>query len=58
MVGKTDRFGGEVVDQRYAPWDVAATLFHALGIEPHGHFTDSLDRPYPVSVGNPIAALY
>ena len=58
VVGKTDRFGGEVVDQRYAPWDVAATMFHALGIEPHGHFTDALDRPYPVSVGKPITALY
>jgi hypothetical protein len=58
VLGKTDRFGGEVVDQRYAPWDIAATMFHALGIEPHSHFYDELDRPFPVSVGKPMLDLY
>ena len=58
VIGKTDRFGGEVVDKRYAPWDVAATMFHALGIKPHSHFYDELDRPFPVSVGKPMLALY
>ena len=58
VLGKTDRFGGEVVDQRYAPWDVAATMFHALGIEPHSHFYDELDRPFPISVGKPMLDLY
>ena len=39
-------------------WDVAATLFHALGIDPAQHYTDPLDRPFPISAGRPIRAAY
>jgi hypothetical protein len=58
VVGATDRMGGEVVTERYGPWDVAATMFHALGIDPSGHYTDTLSRPLAITTGEPIAALY
>ena len=58
VIGATDRIGGEVITNRYGPLDVAATIFHALGIDPGGHYTDPLDRPYPITVGTPITAIY
>ena len=58
VVGASDRLGAEPVTERYGPWDVAATMFHALGFDPHGHYTDTLNRPYLITTGRPIEALY
>jgi len=58
VVGASDRLGGEAITERYGPWDVAATIFHALGIDPAGHYTDPLGRPFPIATGRPIEALY
>jgi hypothetical protein len=58
VVGASDRLGGEPVSERYGPWDAAATMFHALGIDPRGHYTDSLGRPYLITSGRPMEAVY
>ena len=58
VVGASDRHGGEPLTERYGPWDIAATLFHALGINPGDHYTDSLGRPYQIALGRPIESLY
>lgn len=58
IVGKTDRHGAYPVSDRFGPWDLAATIFSALGIDPAGHFFDRLERPFPISVGSPIHAAY
>jgi hypothetical protein len=58
VVGKSDRIGGRPDSDRYGPWDTVATIYSALGIDPAGHYTDSLSRPIPLSVGRPITALY
>jgi uncharacterized protein (DUF1501 family) len=58
VVGRSDRLGAEVVTRRYAPWDIAATMFAALGIDPAGHYHDELDRPYPISIGRAIDEIY
>ena len=58
VVGQSDRLGAEVVTERYAPWDLAATMFASLGIDPGGHYYDELQRPYPITVGKPIDAIY
>ncbi|HEY2415268.1 MAG TPA: DUF1501 domain-containing protein [Pirellulaceae bacterium] len=58
VVGASDRLGAEPVTDRYGPWDVAATMFHALGIDPRGHYTDTLNRPYAVAGGRVIEAVY
>lgn len=57
-IGTTDRHAAYPISTKFGPWDVTATLFHALGIDPAGHFYDSSNRPYPISSGQPIAALY
>ncbi len=58
IVGATDRQAAYPISQKYGPWDVIATIFHALGIDPEGHFFDSSNRPYPITSGQPITALY
>jgi hypothetical protein len=58
LLGKTDRHAAYPASERFGPWDVAATIFAALGVDPADHYSDSLDRPLPVSVGRPITALY
>ena len=40
-----------------SPADVAATIYHCLGIDPHAHLTDQLGRPMVASTGKPINAL-
>ena len=37
--------------------DLTATIFHLLGIDPHGFFPDKQNRPHPLTKGEPIAAL-
>ena len=58
VVGASDRLGAEPTTERYGPWDVAATMFSALGIDPRQHYTDPLGRPFPIALGKPIKAIY
>ena len=58
IVGASDRLGGEPTTERYGPWDVSATMFSALGIDPHGAYTDSFGRPYAIAEGQPMKAVY
>jgi hypothetical protein len=58
VVGATDRRAAYVKGSAVGPWDLAATLYHALGIDPTGHYTDATDRPYPLATGKPVLDLY
>jgi hypothetical protein len=58
VVGASDRTGAYPSSDPVGPWDVGATMFAALGVDPAGHFTDSSGRPYTISTGQPIDALY
>jgi hypothetical protein len=58
VVGSSDRHGAYPSSNAVGPWDVAATMFHALGVAPNGHYTDPANRPFPITRGEPIAALY
>jgi uncharacterized protein (DUF1501 family) len=58
VVGASDRLGAEPVTERYGPWDVAATMYHALGIDPRGHYTDALSRPFAITSGRVMEAVY
>ena len=57
-IGATDRHAAYPINTKYGPWDVTATIFHALGIDPSSHFFDSSARPYSISSGQPITAIY
>jgi hypothetical protein len=57
MVGQTDREGGLPVSDAYTPADLAATIFHQLGVGPDEEFHDSQGRPYRIYQGEPIRPL-
>jgi hypothetical protein len=58
VVGATDRLGGYPRTQPYRPSDLAATVYHVLGLDPNPEYRDRLDRPFAASTGAPIAALF
>jgi hypothetical protein len=57
IVGQTDREGGLPVTEAYTPADLAATIFHLLGVGPDEEFHDGQGRPYRIYQGNPIRPL-
>ena len=57
MIGRSDREGGVPVMDAYTPADLAATIFHLLGIGPNVEFRDAAGRPYPMYRGTPIRPL-
>ena len=56
--GQTDGLAGQVIADRVGPWDLHATVFHALGIDPDSEYRDQLGRPLRVSQGRAITGLY
>jgi hypothetical protein len=55
VIGATDKRGGAVTTRRHGPGDVAATIYRALGIDPHTVVQDRLGRPMIVlPEGEPI----
>jgi hypothetical protein len=58
ILGASDRLGAEPATERYGPWDVAATIFHSLGIDPSQHYIDPLGRPFPVAVGRAMEGVF
>ena len=58
VIGRTDRHGAYPASDSYGPWDAAATVFAALGVDPAAHYRDPFGRPLRISVGQPIAAAY
>jgi uncharacterized protein (DUF1501 family) len=58
VVGASDRRGAYPRTRPIGPWDVTATMFDALGIDPAAHYRDSENRPYVVCDGTPIGEIY
>ena len=57
IVGRTDQYGGLPETTAYTPEDLAATIFHCLGVGVEREFHDSTGRPYRVYRGQPISDL-
>jgi hypothetical protein len=45
VIGSSDRIGGTPESRPVRPPDLAATMFHLLGVNPGGEFIDPLGRP-------------
>ena len=58
LVGASDRTGAYPSTPPLGPWDVAATMFNAVGIAADSHATDPANRPFAITNGKPIAAVY
>lgn len=48
IVGSTDARGEQVKDRPVTPFDLHATIYHVLGVDPTTHFLDHSGRPVPV----------
>jgi hypothetical protein len=57
IIGATDRHGGVPITEAFTPSDLAATIFHLLGIGPDAEFHDREGRPYSIYRGSPIGGL-
>lgn len=59
VIGRSNRRGEEVVERPFSPQDVAATVYHHLGINGRNAiFYDALNRPMPlIDDGEPIREL-
>jgi hypothetical protein len=58
VYGSSDRFAAQPLNHRVGPWDIAATIFWALGIDPSTEYHDLEGRPRLVSIGQPIVGLF
>jgi hypothetical protein len=55
--GASDEQGAWPKEGIVRPQDLAATIFHCLGYEPHTELVDALGRPLPISRGEVIRAI-
>jgi hypothetical protein len=58
VIGKSDNMGAHAVSRTFSPPDLAATIYHALGVDPATEVRDRLGRPLRVCTGEPITPLY
>jgi hypothetical protein len=52
--GVSDKIGAYPVTDPVRPDDLAATMFHLLGIDPKTEIHDALNRPLPISAGEVV----
>jgi hypothetical protein len=57
VYGSSDRSAAYPSTNPVSPADVAATIYHCLGIDPRAEVTDQQGRPLVVASGKPIQAL-
>jgi len=58
IIGRTDADGGLPASHAYTPEDLAATIFKCLGIGTDREFHDAAGRPYRITRGQAISALF
>jgi uncharacterized protein (DUF1501 family) len=58
VIGRTDEIGAYPDSAAYSPDDIGATIYTALGLEPHSIVHDRLGRPVHLNEGKVIEALY
>jgi hypothetical protein len=58
VIGKSDRFAAYPADNPITPQDLAASLLHALGVDPARKVTDNFLRPVPLSEGRVKPVLF
>ncbi len=58
LIGKSDRLGAHPVSRSFGPPDLAATIFHALGVDPATELHDRFARPLRLCSGQTIESLY
>ncbi len=58
VIGKSDRIGGSPLSSPFHPNDMGATIYNALGIDPHQMVLDRFHRPRHLNQGKVMDVLY
>lgn len=58
VIGKSDRGGAHPVSTSYTPYDVGATIYQALHVDPESEIRDSQNRPSRLCTGQPMDVLF
>jgi hypothetical protein len=58
IYGRSDRQGGYPVENAVSPADLAATMYHALGLPADGEILDRMGRPQRLTEGLPLLPLF
>jgi hypothetical protein len=57
VYGSSDRIAAYPSAAPVSPADIAATIYHSLGIDHRAHVTDQQGRPFVIGTGEPILSL-
>jgi hypothetical protein len=58
VIGKSDRVGAHPTTRSYTPYDIGATIYQTLGVDPESEIRDPLGRPVRVCSGTPMSVLF
>jgi len=58
VIGATDRIGGHPTTTSFHPNDLGATIYTALGIDPHSMVPDRFERPRHLNRGKTMDVIY
>ena len=58
VLGQSDKTGAFPITVPYSPDDMGATIYHALGIDPHLEIRDRQDRPVQLNRGKIMHDLF
>jgi len=57
VYGSSDRYAAAPASNPTSPADLAATVYHCLGVDPQMQLTDRLNRPSALCEGTPLQAI-
>lgn len=58
IYGKSDEFAGLPADNPVTPHDLAATIYHALGVPESTTLPDNTQRPHHLYAGRPLTSIF
>jgi uncharacterized protein (DUF1501 family) len=57
IYGASDNSAAYPTDRPHDPKDIAATVYHLLGVDPQTTVVDPAGRPHPLVIGKPIEGI-
>jgi hypothetical protein len=58
VIGRSDKAGAFPATDPYTPFDIGATVYEALGVDPDAEIRDPLNRPVRLNSGRPMQVLF